>query len=82
MFKEEGQYQMGMSDASSLFISADALACFFSQTGELLSVSVDYESHKPQVQVLLEADTLYYIVLANKGELPLNDVYFSYKKIK
>lgn len=82
MFSEEGQYIIGMSDEKTNFISADALACLFSEKGELVSVSVDYESHKPQVQMLLEADTLYYLVLANKGEEALKNSYVSYKKIK
>lgn len=82
MVEEEGKYLLGMSDEKSNFIKADALASLFSQKGEMLSISIHYESHSPQVEAVLDSDTLYYMVLANKGEKALENTYFSYKKIK
>lgn len=81
MFKDEGRYQLGLSDKNSDFIRANAIVFLFSAFGEMLSISVDYESEKPQIQVLLDTNTLYYIVIANKGNFPLKDGYFSYKKL-
>ncbi len=74
---EQGMYTIGLSEKRGGWIQALAFVAVFEETGELLAVSVDYHSDRPQVSLHLRDDRMYYIAqgfFTDENPIPENTV--------
>lgn len=80
MIPESGRYIAGLSDENGLFIRDNAVVCIFSDKGELVGVSVDYVSDRPNLTLHLEEKKIYYVLAAALSGSSIDSSYFSIKK--
>lgn len=80
MLPSAGNYIAGLSDESGVFIRDKAVVCIFTQEGDLVGVSVDYESDRPNVTSHFNENTIYYALCTAYPGSGLGTSYFSIKK--
>ena len=78
--KEQGNFTVGLSDDEGNWIKENAVVCVFSETGEMIAVSVDYEADRPQIISHFNSDTLYYAVAVSHASHNVDHTFFSIKK--
>jgi hypothetical protein len=73
---EQGKYKIGFAEENGTWSDCRAFVFVFLQDGEMLSMSFEYYADKPQVEVSLSDNELYYIVCGNMDgvEIPENTV--------
>ncbi len=77
-----GTYTAGLSDENGIFIQEKAVVCIFKNSGELASVSVDYQADRPNVTFHFEKNTMYYALASALYGAAADETYFSIKKVK
>ncbi len=80
MVPESGNYTVGLADEDGIFIREKAVICLFSQSGELLGVSVDYESDRPNVTSHFDNGMLYYVLASPHSGNLIESSFFSIKR--
>lgn len=80
MVPASGNYTAGLTDENGLFIRDNAVVCIFTGSGELIGVSVDYESDRPNVTSYFEEKKLYYVLAAAQAGSSIDTSYFSIKQ--
>ena len=70
---EQGKYKIGFAEENGTWSDCRAFVFVFLQDGEMLSMSFEYYADKPQVEVSLSDNELYYIVCGNMDGVEISE---------